>query len=62
MGGTNWHFDILNAWTPENTSSNIPRLNATDDTRQQNSIRYLVSSNYLSVNNVTVGYASQEMD
>ena len=56
MGGTNWHFDILNAWTPENTSSNIPRLNATDDTRQQNSTRYLVSSNYLSVNNVTVGY------
>jgi len=56
MGGTNWHFDILNAWTPENPNSNIPRLNATDDTRQQNSTRYLVSSNYLSINNVTVGY------
>ncbi len=56
MGGTNWHFDILNAWTPDNPNSNIPRLNATDDTRQQNSTRYLVSSNYLSVNNVTVGY------
>ena len=56
MVGTNWHFDILNAWTPDNPNSNIPRLNATDDTRQQNSTRYLVSSNYLSINNVTVGY------
>ncbi len=56
MGGTNWHFDILNAWTLENPNSNIPRLNAGDDSRQQNSTRYLVSSNYLSVNNITLGY------
>ena len=56
MGGYNWHYDILNAWTTENTNSNIPRLNASDDTRQQNSTRYLVSSNYLSINNLTLGY------
>ncbi|MDD3990255.1 MAG: SusC/RagA family TonB-linked outer membrane protein [Bacteroidales bacterium] len=56
MGGTNWHYDILNAWTPENTNTDVPRLNAGEDTYQQNSTRYLVSSNYLSVNNITLGY------
>jgi TonB-linked SusC/RagA family outer membrane protein len=56
MAGTNWHYDILKAWTLENPDSDIPRLNASDDTRQQNSTRYLTSSNYLSVNNITLGY------
>ena len=28
--GYNWHKDILNAWTPENRNTNIPRVDAID--------------------------------
>jgi TonB-linked SusC/RagA family outer membrane protein len=54
--GTNWHKDILDAWTPENPNTNVPRLNSSDNSYQQHSSRFLVSSDYLSLNNVTVGY------
>lgn len=60
MAGTNWHKDILQSWSPENPSSNIPRLNAGDDSYQMDSDRFLVSSNYLSINNVTIGYTFPE--
>ena len=56
--GTNWHKDILNAWTPENKNTDIPLLN-TQDKNVANKYyqdRYLISSNYLSVNNITLGY------
>ena len=58
--GQNWHKDILNAWTPENTSSNIPRLNYYDQYANSLSDRFLVSSNYLSINNITLGYTLPE--
>jgi len=54
--GRNWHTDILDAWTPENTNTDVPRLCATDDFDQNTTDRWLVSSNYLSVNNITLGY------
>ncbi|WP_088654122.1 SusC/RagA family TonB-linked outer membrane protein [Geofilum rhodophaeum] len=54
--GVNWHMDILDAWSYDNRDSNIPRLNSLDDNRQMHSSRFLVSSNYLSLNNLTVGY------
>ena len=54
--GTGWSKDILDAWSPSNPDSDIPRLNAGDDLNQKDSDRFLVSSNYLSVNNVTLGY------
>lgn len=54
--GSNWHMDILNAWTPENTSSNIPRLNYNDKYTNYLSDRFLTSSDYLSINNITFGY------
>ena len=54
--GQNWHKDILNAWTPENTNTNVPRLDAEDSYTNANSTRWLTSSNYLSLNNVTLGY------
>ena len=55
--GSNWHMDILNSWTPENTNTDIPQIswggkgyaNATSD-------RFLISRDYLSIDNVTVGY------
>lgn len=58
--GNNVHKDMLKAWSPENTGSNIPRLDG-DYTAGQTAIdRFLVSSNYFSVNNVTVGYTFPE--
>ncbi|TCO07507.1 SusC/RagA family TonB-linked outer membrane protein [Natronoflexus pectinivorans] len=54
--GINWHKDILDAWSFDNPNSNVPRLNASDDNRQMHSSRFLQSSDYLSINNITVGY------
>ena len=54
--GQNWHKDIANAWTPENRITDVPRLNSNDMYANENSNRWLISSNYLSVNNITLGY------
>ncbi len=57
--GHTWHKDIAKAWSPTNTATDVPRManeglasqyaNATSD-------RFLISSNYLSLNNITLGY------
>lgn len=54
--GTNWHNDIHKSWTPENTKTDVPRVNANDKYASSTSTRFLTSSNYLSLNNITVGY------
>jgi len=56
--GAAWHKDVMNAWTPENKTSNIPALytSATDNYANALSDRFLTSSNYLSLNNITFGY------
>ena len=54
--GQNWHKDIANAWTPENPNTDVPRLNTTDEFTNSSSDRWLISSNYLSINNITLGY------
>jgi TonB-linked SusC/RagA family outer membrane protein len=56
--GLNWHKDMLNAWTPENPDSNIPALMLSDTySYNSTSTRFLISSNYVSLNNVTLGYS-----
>ena len=55
-GGTAWNKDILNAWTPTNTRTDVPRLDAEDRYTNSASTRFLTSSNYLNINNITVGY------
>lgn len=54
--GYNWHTDILNSWTPENPYTDVPRLNSTDTYASSTSDRWLVSSNYFAINNITLGY------
>ncbi|MCF0174170.1 MAG: TonB-dependent receptor [Bacteroidales bacterium] len=54
--GQAWHKDALKAWTPENPNTNIPRLDGDTSVGQSAVDCYLVSSNYLSINNVTIGY------
>jgi len=54
--GNNWHKDIYNAWTPENTITDVPRVDASDLYANSTSTRFLTSSDYLSINNITLGY------
>ena len=59
--GNAMHKDLLKAWSPENPNSDIPRLStaSTDDPgigSQTPMDRFLTSSNYLSLNNLTLGY------
>ena len=58
--GHAWHKDILNAWTPENTDTDVPRMDGLASGEwaigQTAVDRFLISSNYLSLNNVTLGY------
>lgn len=55
--GTAWHSDVLKSWSAENPNSNIPRLDGDTSVGQTAVDNYLISSNYLSVNNVTIGYS-----
>ena len=55
--GYNWHKDIAKAWTAENPNTDVPRLCATENyDAGSSSDRWIVSSNYLSINNITLGY------
>jgi hypothetical protein len=53
----NWHVDMLKAWTSENSTSNIPRLRATETYSQTTrSDRFLTKASYLSLQNINFGY------
>ena len=54
--GSAWHVDALKAWTPENPNTNVPRLDGDTTVAQSSVDRFSISSNYLSINNVTLGY------
>ena len=50
------HVDALNAWTPENTNTDIPRLDYEWQYMYSSSDRWLISAKYLSLNNINIGY------
>lgn len=54
--GSNIHKDVLNAWTPENKESNIPRFVYKDQNITGASNYYLVDASYLNFQNLQVGY------
>ena len=54
--GYSFHADLLDAWTPSNTSSDIPRIQYGDSYAAYTSDRFLVSGSYLSLQDVTLGY------
>ena len=54
--GSAWHKDVLRSWSPENTKSDIPRLDGDTSVGQSAVDRFLISSDYVSINNITVGY------
>ena len=54
---TTWHKDILNAWSPENTGSNIPRLQFAEKYSQNpRSDRFITNASYLNIQNINLGY------
>ncbi len=58
-GMRNWHVDILNAWSyyGKNEGTNVPRLsNGSDTYANMASTRFLTRNDYLSLNNVRLGY------
>ena len=54
--GYNYHKDIYNSWTPENTKSNVPRFQYGDTYSAGTSTRFLTNAGYLNVQNINVGY------
>ncbi len=50
------HRDLWNAWTPENTNTDIPRFQYNDQNYGSLSSRFLVDASYLNIQNITVGY------
>ena len=57
-GGFNRVTDILNAWSPTNTGSTIPRLSKNDPNGNfsRPSDYYIENGSYLRLKNVTIGY------
>ena len=58
--GSAWHKDVLDSWSTSNPDSDIPRLDGDTSVGQSPVDRFLISSDYLSINNVTVGYTFPE--
>ena len=58
--GTAWHKDVLKSWSEANKDSRIPRLDGDTSVGQTAVSNYLISSDYLSINNITLGYTLPE--
>lgn len=56
IGQFNVSADLLNAWTPTNTGSNIPSLSASNRGLSESSDRFIVDASYVRLRNVQVGY------
>jgi putative uncharacterized protein (fragment) len=57
QNGTAMHKDLLKAWTPERTNTNVPRLTTSEGARQNGiSDRFFISRSYLAIDNITLGY------
>lgn len=54
--GSQFHTDLLKAWTPENTNTDVPRLQVDDTYMAYSSDRFLKSASYLSLQNINFGY------
>ncbi|WP_160067336.1 SusC/RagA family TonB-linked outer membrane protein [Sphingobacterium bovisgrunnientis] len=59
VGGNNWHSDILNRWQKPGDITDVPRISnnaTTDQNVSSSSTRFLTKANYLSLNNIRLGY------
>ncbi|UFH36847.1 SusC/RagA family TonB-linked outer membrane protein [Flavobacterium acetivorans] len=56
-GSNNWHVDIQDRWQKPGDVTNVPRLsNGKDPNVNSSSTRFLTKSDYISLNNVRIGY------
>jgi TonB-linked SusC/RagA family outer membrane protein len=64
IGTNNWHKDILNAWKQPGDVTDVPRLTsgglAGDVNQNSTSTRFLTKADYLSLNNLRIGYTLPE--
>lgn len=54
--GYSFHKDVLNAWTATNTNTDVPRWSYGDQYTGVICDRYLISRDYLSLQNIMLGY------
>ena len=54
--GGSIHKDVLNAWTPENKNSDMPRFQYMDQQFNSVSDRFLTDASYLNFQNAQIGY------
>jgi len=54
--GINVSSDLLNAWTPDNTNTNVPALEASNAVLDGSSDRYLFKSDFIRLKNISLGY------
>ena len=54
--GRNFHKDYIKSWSPNNTTSNIPRWQIGDENAVQASDRFLTNAGYLNFQSFTVGF------
>ncbi len=55
--GANWGSRVLQAWTPQNTSSTIPALTTVDRNNEGRFSTYFIESgSYLKLRNIQIGY------
>ena len=56
--GKNMHKDALNAWTPSNTNTSVPKYtNSNDNQSNSPSTRFLYDATYLKLKNVNLSYS-----
>jgi len=56
--GKNMHKDALNAWTPSNTQTDVPKyINSNDNQSNSPSTRFLYDATYLKLKNVSLSYS-----
>jgi TonB-linked SusC/RagA family outer membrane protein len=57
-GASNYSTDMLDRWTPDNTNTDIPRLNSADVNNFRDSDRpgWLQDGSYLRINTISFGY------
>ncbi|MCA1760539.1 MAG: SusC/RagA family TonB-linked outer membrane protein, partial [Bacteroidales bacterium] len=53
--GYDFHRDILERWTPENTDTSVPAIDG-DSYTNRRSTRFLTDASFLNVKNVSLGY------
>ena len=57
VGSSNLSSDLLNAWTPTNSNSDIPSLNASNWNYTSDSDYFLKDASFLKIRSVSLGYS-----